>query len=253
VNNANDLNKTNVLIVGAGPAGLAAAIKLKTLKPDLNICVIEKGANLGNHNLSGAVLEPQPLHSLLDDAVPDWRDSEQAKDVLAAKIDKDNIMFLLGSKFAFNIFFALKLANIMKINLGQMIHLGDYSISISKLTKWLGSIAKNLGVEVLCGFAAEDIILDEKTNIAKAVKLIDQGLDKEQNKQPNYLPGEIISADFIVLAEGCDGLVTEKFVEKANLQRKANQLYSIGVKELIKVSPEQYAAFSAERVVHAMG
>ncbi len=248
-----DYNKVSVLIVGAGPAGLAAAIRLKTLKKDIDVCVVEKSADLGNHNLSGAVLEPEPLHTLLEEAVPGWRDTDAAKDVLASKIDKDNIMFLLGKKLSFNIFFAINLARIFKLGFGQMIHKGDYSVSISKLTKWLGQIAKDLGAEVLTGFAVDDIILDEHTSKAAGVKLVDQGIDKEGNKQPNYVEGEIINADFVVLAEGCDGLVTEKFITKANLFRASPQLYSVGVKELIKVSGEQYSKFTSGRVVHAMG
>jgi electron-transferring-flavoprotein dehydrogenase len=253
VPNGKDHNKVSVLIVGAGPAGLAAAIRLKTKVSQLDVCVVEKGADLGNHNLSGAVLEAEPLHTLLDSAVPGWRDSDAAKDALTHKIDKDNIMFLLGKKLSFNIFFAVKLAKIFRLGFGQMIHKGDYSVSISKLTKWMGQIAKDLGTEVLTGFAAEDIILDELSGKATGVKLVDQGLDKEGNKQPNFVKGEVVEADFVVLAEGCDGLVTEKFIEKANLQREANQLYSVGVKELIKVSPEQYSKFAPGRVVHAMG
>ena len=246
-------NKVSVLVVGAGPAGLAAAIQLKIIKPQIDICVIEKGADLGNHNLSGAVLEPQPLHTLLDSAVPGWQDTDIAKGVLANKIDKDDIMFLLGTKLGFNIFFAIKLAGTFGLGFGQMIHKGDYSISISKLTKWLGQIAKNLGAEVLTGFAAEDIIFDESSQKATGVKLVDRGLNKEGHKQPNFLEGEIINADFVVLAEGCDGLVTEKFIEKAGLQRESPQLFSVGVKELIKVSSEQYNKFTSGRVVHAMG
>jgi len=243
----------SVLIVGAGPAGLAAAIQLKALRPETDVCVIEKGAELGNHNLSGAVLEAEPLHTLLNSAVPGWRDSDTAKDVLASKIDKDNIMFFLGKKVSFNIFFAVKLAKILGLGFGQMIHKGDYSVSISKLTKWLDRLAKELGVEVLTGFAAEDIILDESNNMATGVKLVDQGLDREGNKQPNFAEGEIINTSFVVLAEGCDGLLTEKFIEEAGLQRQSPQLYSVGVKELIKVSSEQYNKFSSGRVVHALG
>jgi len=240
-------------VVGAGPAGLATAIQLKSLKPEIDVCVVEKSADLGNHNLSGAVLEPEPLHTLLDSAVPGWQDTERAREVLASKIDKDDIMFLLGKKLAFNIFFAINLAKTFRLGFGQMIHKGDYSVSISKLTKWMGQIAKDLGAEVITGFGAEDIILDGSSASATGVKLVDQGLDKEGNKQPNYVEGEIINADFVVLAEGCDGLLTEKFVEKANLQRQSPQLYSVGVKELIKVSPEQYNKFTSGRVVHAMG
>ena len=249
--NDSDFSRVEVLIVGGGPAGLSCAIQLKVLRPGTEICVIEKGAEIGNHNLSGAVLEKEPIHTLLDAASPGWRDSEQAKDVLANKIDKDDVLFLLGRKFGFNIHFAIRLAKIFGIGFGQLTHTGDYTISISKLTKWLGQIAKSLGIEVLCGFAAADIIVDD--NGAGAVKLVDQGLNKEGHKQPNYLEGETIKAKFIVLAEGCDGLLTEKFIEKAGLKRRANQLYSVAVKELIKVSPEQYAEFTAGRVIHAMG
>ena len=240
-------------MIGAGPAGLATAIQLKTEKPDIDVCVVEKSADLGNHNLSGAVLEPEPLHTLLDSAAPGWQDTDAAKDVLASKINKDDIMFLLGKKLAFNIFFAIRLGEMLGLGFGQMIHKGDYSVSISKLTKWMGQIAKDLGAEVITGFAAQDIIVDESTGGAAGVKLVDQGLDKEGNKQPNYVEGEIINADFVVLAEGCDGLLTEQFVEKANLQRESPQLYSLGVKELIKVSSEQYNKFTSGRVVHAMG
>ena len=251
--NEKDFNRTTVLIVGAGPAGLATAIQLKTQKPEIDVCVVEKSADLGNHNLSGAVLEPEPLHTLLDSAVPGWQETDIAKDVLANIIDKDNIMFLLGKNLSFNIFFAVNLAKMFRLGFGQMIHKADYSVSISKLTKWLGQIAKELGAEVLTGFAVQDIIVDNASGKASGVKLVDQGLDKEGNKQPNYLEGETVTADFIVLAEGCDGLVTEKFIEKANLKRQSPQLYSVGVKELIKVSPEQYNKFTKGRVVHAMG
>jgi len=253
VSNKNDYNKVSVLVVGAGPAGLATAIQLRTLKPDVDVCIVDKATDLGNHNLSGAVLEAQPLHVLLDSAAPGWQDTDAAKEVLANIIDKDDIMFLLGKKWAFNIFFAIKLAKVFHLGFGQMIHKGDYSVSISKLTKWLGQIAKDLGAEVLTGFAAQDVILDELSGKATGVKLVDQGLDKEGNEERNYVEGEIINADFIVLAEGCDGLLTEKFVEKAHLQRQSPQLYSVGVKELIKVSPEQYSKFTSGRVVHAMG
>ncbi len=244
-------NKVEVLVVGGGPAGLACAIQLKMLRPQTEVCVVEKGAEPGNNNLSGAVLEKEPIHTLLDNASPGWQNTDEAKNVLANRVDKDDVLFLLGKQFGVNIRFAIRLAKLFGLGFGQMTHIGDYSVSISKLTKWLCQIAKQVDVEVLCGFAAADIIVSETG--ASAVKLVDQGLDKEGHRQPNYIEGETIEAKFIVLAEGCDGLLTEKFVDKAGLKRKVNQLYSVGVKELIKVSPEQYAEFTAGRVIHAMG
>ena len=249
----NNYNKTSVLIVGAGPAGLSAAIQLKTLKPQLDICIVEKAAGLGNHNLSGAVLEAEPLHTLLDSAVPGWRQTPDARDVLAKKVDTESVLFLLGKSLSFNLLLFMKLAKLFHLGPGQMLHDGDYIVQISKFTAWLGKIAKSLGVEILTGFAAEDINFDKSTGTATSVKLVDQGRDKEGHKQPNFVEGEIINARFIILAEGCDGLVTEKFIEKAGLQRLSPQLFSLGVKELIKVSPQQYQSFSASRVVHAMG
>lgn len=250
--NYSEYSRTSVLVVGAGPAGLSTGIQLKVLKPQLDVCVIDKALDLGNHNLSGAVLEIKPLQTLLDAAKSGWRETDEAKQILANVIDKDDIMFLLGKSRAFPIFWAIKMARGLGLGFGQMIHHGDYSVSISRLTKWLGGIARGLGVEVLTGFAADHVVFDGD-GLAAGVKLVDQGVDKEGHKQPNYVEGDTIQAKFVVLAEGCDGLVTERFIEEAGLKRESHQLYSLGVKELIKVTPEQYNKFTKGRVVHAMG
>jgi electron-transferring-flavoprotein dehydrogenase len=243
----------SILIVGAGPAGLSAAITLKKAKPALDVVVIDKASAPGNHNLSGASLEADALHALLDSVDPNWPQSEAAKAALVSQVDRDDVMFFLGSKLSFRLESILKIAKSTGLGFGQMIQHGDYLCSISKLTMWLNSIAQSLGVEILHGFAAEDILWDATHHVASGVKLVDQGLDKQGNPQPNYLPGETISADLIILAEGCDGLVSEKFIQKAGLARQGDQLYSIGVKELIKVTQEQYKNFGIGRVVHALG
>jgi electron-transferring-flavoprotein dehydrogenase len=244
-------NKVSVLVIGAGPAGLAAAITLKKTKPELDVCVVDKAAEPGNHNLSGAVVEQESLGKLLDMAVPDWQNSEQAKQILGRTVGVDDVLFMTRS-MAVKINPMISLGKMLHLGFGQMAHHGDYVLSISKLTKWLSEIAQQAGVEVMCGFAVEDILVDS-TGKATGVKLVDQGRDKEGHPLPNFLAGETINADIIILAEGCDGLVTEKFITKAGLRRKANQLYSVGVKEIIRIKPEQYKKFGDTRVIHAMG
>ena len=248
-----DFTKVSVLVVGAGPAGLAAAITAKRLNPKAEVCVIDKAAGPGNHNLSGAVLEDAALGRLLDPIDSNWRNTDEAKAVLTATVEKDDVMFFLGQKRAFNIFPMLKLARGMKLGFGQMVHGGDYICSVSKLTAWLCTVAVKAGVEVMHGFAAREILWDSARQCAVGVKLADQGLNKEGHKERNYLAGETLHAEAVSLAEGCDGLLSEMFIEKAGLVRQGHQLYSVGVKELIRVSDEQYQKFTPGRVVHAMG
>lgn len=251
--NNSDSNKVHVLIVGAGPAGLSAAINIKKSKPELEVCVIDKAFGPGNHNLSGAVLEHEPINSLLNSAAEGWRGSDEAKDILGLRVKNEKILFMPSDKWSLDLLFFIKIAKLLKLGLGGMLHRDDYIVSLSKLSKWLTRIARNSGVEVLHGFAAQDIIFDSNTGLTSGIRLVDQGLNKEGGKQPNYTEGEIINADFIILAEGCDGLLTEKFIEKADLKRKQPQLYSLGVKELIRVSPDQYKRFSPSRVIHSLG
>jgi len=248
----NDLNRTSVLVVGAGPAGLAAAIQLKALKSNVDVVVIDKAPAAGNHNLSGAVLEPRWIHELLDAIDSEWRETDRAKKVLQNVVSHDDIKFMPCGKMTVSMLPIIKLAKLFRLNFGQMLHTDDYVVSISELTAWLNEMAEKAGVEVLHGFSAEDIIVDEN-GAATGVKLVDQGLDREGNKQQNYQPGEVIEADFFVLAEGCCGLLSEKFIEKAGLKRQSPQLYSVGIKELFSVSEQQFEEFTSGRVVHAMG
>ncbi|MBN1435686.1 MAG: FAD-dependent oxidoreductase [Sedimentisphaerales bacterium] len=248
-------NKVEVLVVGAGPAGLAAAITIKKRQPEIGVCVIDKAEHAGNHNLSGAVIEPGPLHALLDMALGQWQESERAQDVLGHVVEKDKVLMFLGKKLAFSMMPSIQMARLFRLGFGKMVHKGDYSVSISKLTAWLSDIAKEVGVEVLHGFAAADIIMngDGSDAIATGVKLVDQGRGHDGKAQANFMEGEVINAEVIILAEGCDGLVTERFVEEAKLTRETAQLYSVGVKEMIAVSDEQYEKFGSNRCVHAMG
>ena len=243
--------KIDTLIIGAGSAGLSAALRLKNLKPDQTICVIDKAASAGNHNLSGAAIEKSSLHELLDSICPDWNKSIADGQLLSREVDKDLVYMFLSSKFKVNMKPFIDLAKLFGLGPGQMQHKGDYLLSVSKLSKWLSDIAIEKGIEVIYGFSVKDIIFDEGK--ASGVILAEQGLDKDRNKQPNYVPEEKVYADQIILCEGCDGLVTESFIKKAGLKRKTNQLYSIGVKEIIKVSDQQYEDFGHNTSVHAMG
>ncbi|HSW39283.1 MAG TPA: FAD-binding protein [Acidobacteriota bacterium] len=182
--NIQEFSKVSVLIVGAGPAGLAAAIRLKALRPGLDVCVIDKACGSGHHNLSGAVLEKEPLQSLLDAAAPGWENTDEAKTVLANRIDRDDILFMPCPNKAINVFGAISAAKALGMGWGQMAHHGDYSVSISKLTRWLADIARKKGVELLHGFAADSLILNE-AGTASGVRLVDQGVDKEGEHQPN--------------------------------------------------------------------
>ena len=245
-------NIVDVLIVGAGVAGLAAAATLKKKKPELSICVVDKAHDMGNHNLSGAVLEQQAIHEFLNYIDANLLASDEAKTILERTVVHDTIHFFTAKR-VIPMQPLIKLAKMLGFNVGAMLHKGDYIVSISQLTKWFSKIAAGLGVEVLHGFSVNEIVWDKITKTATGVKLVDQGWNKEGEKQQNFVEGEIIQAKYVILAEGVDGTVTRDLIQKTNLTQEATPLFSIGVKELIQVSPEQYAKFTASRVVHAMG
>ena len=150
-------NKTSLLVVGAGPAGLACALSAKRKDPELEICVIDKGFDPGNHTLSGALLEADAAHRLLDLIMGNRQDDEPAKDMFSNAVEHDDILFLFGRKFKFNVSLLIRLAGVFRLGIGNMRHDGDYIVSISKLTKWLWQEARKAGIEVLSGFSAEDI------------------------------------------------------------------------------------------------
>ena len=239
-----ELNKADVVFVGAGPASLAGAIRLKQLLKargrQESVVVIEKADKPGQHNLSGAVFEADVLGELL----PDWKDRKDAfvTKALANSVKIDETVFLFGQDSA------LKLPEWLVPS--YMSHKGNYVISISELVNWLAGIARSLGVEIYTGFAARDIVLEN--GIIKGVKLGDKGLDKSGERQSNYLPGEIIEAKVTVFGEGSLGQLSETLVKRAGLRPGQNPpVHALGVKELIRL-PEKNN-FGSNRVLHTFG
>ncbi|MFC1989694.1 4Fe-4S dicluster domain-containing protein [Chloroflexota bacterium] len=239
-----ELNKIDVLFVGAGPASLAGAIKLKQLLNQKgrkeSVVVVEKAGKLGQHNLSGAVFEA----AVLDELIPEWRGQEGgfAAKTLANRVERDETIFLLGEGSS------VKLPE--SIVPSYMHHKGDYVVSVSELVNWLAGIARGLGVEIYTGFAAKELVTED--NLVKGVKLGGKGLDKEGQRQSNYMPGDVIEAKVTIFGEGSLGLLSEELVERFNLGNNRNpQIYSVGVKEIIRL-PEKNN-FGPNRVVHTMG
>jgi electron-transferring-flavoprotein dehydrogenase len=240
----NELHKIDALFVGAGPAGLAGAIKLKQLLNQAgrkeSVVVIEKADKLGQHSLSGAVFEAD----VLGDLIPDWKEQKDGfvTKMLANRVDRDELVFLLGCHRAIHIPEAL----VPK----ALHHKGNYGISLSEMVNWLAGMARGLGVEIYNGFAAKELVTEGGR--VKGIKLGDKGLNKEGHQQPNYLPGEVLEAKVTVLGEGSLGQLAEELVKKFNLGRDRNtQIYSLGVKEVIRL-PEKNN-FGPNRVIHTLG
>lgn len=239
-----DLNKTDVLFVGAGPASLAGAIKLKQLLNDKgrneSVVVIEKADKPGQHNLSGAVFEA----AVLDELIADWKQRGDAfvTRMLANRVDRDETIFLLGQNRA------VRIPGFIVPS--YLRHRGDYVLSLSEMVIWLTGIARGLGVEIYTGFAAKEIVVEGKS--VRGVRLGEKGLNKEGEQQPNYMPGEMIEAKVTVLGEGSLGLLSEDMTRIFHPDSDRNpQVYSLGVKEVIRLPDNNN--FGPNRVIHTMG
>ncbi len=224
----------DVVIVGAGPAGLAAGIRLAQLSQKqqhpLNICIIDKGAEVGSHILSGAVLEPRAL----DELIPDWRNSEE---FLQTPVTQDQFIFLTENK-------SLRLPTPP-----QMHNKGNYIISLELLCKWLAVQAENLGVNIFPGFAATDVVYEEDR--VCGIITGDKGVDRFGNPKSNYQPGIILRSKQVILAEGCRGSISKKIMHQYKLREQADpQTYGIGIKEIWEIPADLH---QSGLVTHTIG
>ena len=210
----------DVLIVGAGPAGLAAAIRIKQLSPDAAVCIVEKGGEVGAHILSGAVLEPRAL----DELIPDWREDPPA---LATPAGDDRFMMLTETR-------AIKLPTPPQMN-----NHGNYIVSLGNVARWLGARAEALRVEIYPGFAASETIIED--GVVKGVVAGVMGISRDGSEGPNYQPGMELRASYTLFAEGCRGSLTKKLFETYGLRDGVQeQTYAIGLKELWQIPKEKH-------------
>ena len=226
-----DVMEYDVVTVGAGPAGLSFAIRLKQLAPELSVCVIEKGATVGAHILSGAVVEPGPLDALL----PGWRDAPPPICVPAGKDE----------------FWLLSKTGARKLPVPPGMHnRGNFIVSLGALCAWLAPQAEALGVEIYPGFAASAPLHDDDGRVV-GVRIGDMGVAKDGTHKPGFTAGIDIRAKVTVLAEGARGSLTKQLVKRFKLDADSDpQAYSIGIKELWQV-PAGRA--TPGRIVHTLG
>jgi electron-transferring-flavoprotein dehydrogenase len=224
----------DVLVVGGGPAGLAAAIRLKQLSAGTSVCVIEKGSEIGAHILSGAVMDPRALAELF----PDWK----AKGApLGVPVSEDRFLFLTEAG-------ALKTPNWM-LPACFMNH-GNYVISLGNVCRWLGQQAEALGVEIFPGFAGAEVLFDAKAAV-RGVATGDMGVNRKGEKTDAYQPGVELLAKYTFFAEGCRGHLGKQLEEKFRLRHGIDpQVYGIGLKELWEIKPEMH---QPGLVVHTAG
>jgi electron-transferring-flavoprotein dehydrogenase len=205
----------DVVVVGAGPAGLAAAIRLKQLAPDSSVCLVEKGGEVGAHILSGACLEPRALNELM----PDWRDKGAPLDTPATD---DRFLYLTATR-------AFQLPTPP-----QMHNHGNYIVSLGNVCRWLATQAEALGVEIYPGFAAAELLEEDGRIVGIATG--DMGIGKDGNPTDNFQRGMELRARYTLFAEGCRGSLTKRLIHKFHLRDDHDpQTYAIGIKELWEI------------------
>jgi electron-transferring-flavoprotein dehydrogenase len=223
----------DVVVVGGGPAGLSAAIRIKQLSPETSVCVLEKGSEIGAHILSGAVMDPRAINEL----IPDWKDKEAPLNV---PVTEDRFLFL--SETGSLQVPAMALPGCFKNH-------GNYVISLGNFTRWLGQQAEAAGVEIFPGFSASEILYEGE--IVRGVATGDLGLDKQKNKTAAYQAGVELHGKYTLFAEGCRGQLGRQLEARYRLREGRDpQVYGIGLKELWDVKPEKH---QAGLVMHTAG
>jgi len=213
----------DIVIVGAGPAGLAAAIRAKRIAPDVSVCVLEKGSEVGAHILSGAVMDPRALAEL----IPDWK-AQGAP--LNTPVTKDRFLFLGEQGHLETPAFLLPAC---------FQNHGNYVVSLGNVCRWLGKQAEALGVEIFPGFAAAEVLYEGAA--VKGVATGDLGVNRQGEKTAAYQPGMELHGKYTFFAEGCRGQLGKELEEKHRLRDGADpQVYGIGLKELWEVTAEKH-------------
>ncbi|MEP0522322.1 MAG: electron transfer flavoprotein-ubiquinone oxidoreductase [Hyphomicrobiales bacterium] len=219
----------DVVIVGAGPAGLSAAIRLRQLainagNDDFSVVVLEKGAEVGAHILSGAVVDPIGLDALL----PNWRDEEHP---LKTEVTEDKFMFMGPAG-------AIRLPNFLMPPL--MNNHGNYVVSLGNVTRWLGEKAEELGVEIYPGFAAAEVLYDDNGAV-RGVATGDMGIGKDGEPKPSHERGMELLGKYVLIGEGVRGSIAKQLINKYELDAdKQPQKFGIGLKELWEIKPENH-------------
>ena len=224
----------DVVIVGAGPAGLSAAIRVKQLSPETTVCILEKGSEVGAHILSGAVVDPIALNEL----IPDWKEKGAP---LITEVKQDRF-FLLGPSGA------LRLPNFLMPPL--MSNHGNYAVSLGNLCRWLATQAESLGVEIYPGFAASEVLYRGDGSVRGVVAGV-MGIAKDGHHKPEYQPGMELIGKYVLIAEGVRGSLAKEIIAKYNLSEgREPQKFGLGMKELWEVKPENH---KHGQVTHTMG
>jgi electron-transferring-flavoprotein dehydrogenase len=219
----------DVVIVGAGPAGLAAAIRLKQLAPDAAVCVVEKGGEVGAHILSGAVLEPRALNEL----IPDW----PARNAPLTTPAKDDRFLFLTETHAFRL-----------PTPPQMHNGGNYIVSLGNVCRWLATQAEELGVEIYPGFAAAELL--EQDGRITGIATGDMGIGKDGKPTGNFARGMELRAGYTLFAEGCRGSLSQQLITRFNLRAGHDpQTYAIGIKELWEVPASNHRPGLVEHTI----